>query len=688
MPSGQLGTIFAWLLTLVVSHGFAFASPSATQSCPQIKESLKKLVRAQSASRLDADTLLDRTYAVHATGYLPKGGVVEAGNAPRSFRPEIHFSLGELVRSHQDGVWELMPYAVVSPLRSLEPQLASIMPYDTWILGDFKIPKDGFLVMPMVEVAKAPAGVRIFPYDSNQETLRKAVDRLIKQQRGLEMHGFDGMGAPNHPFMMDGKNINQIEFFKPLLDRNPNLSFGSHAHSFRGDAWVYGMLDIEWKDALRSFPFGAPKETARLRFHHDVGTELFAKLETMLKRGNLPDESIQTVRKKSGYVRGLYNLEAAELMVREKYGKTLYLNGQTNPARVEALKIRAHDRKSLYEYVESVQSTLDKYVDRSHLISDSEIDLLASFDPVEASALMDRNSGFFSVQVGSRAATELKVSLRKVLRAGESHESWSRLAKTINDTSARLLVDASQGEISSLKFFLDSFLFNSRSLGYFTASPDAALRVLELPKFKELLGKYYDIHLPAGLKPLTLDEVFKAHPATREAYLPYPELFYDPVVAHFLAATGNPIHPAPTRVNSDVIYQSVANQFSGKALQPKGSRDVWLPAKPPFTDYEQAFSAAYRRGNLRRDPLLLLQDLQMSPAKYRRTAGLERQTNAILFDLNASWPTNFISFWKKVGLEKEVATKFIPIEQFWNSHESILDIYRELVKQHQRVGQP
>lgn len=104
----------------------------------------------QQDNRLEE--LCEKLFAVHATNKLPAEGILYAGFGGARFTHEVgnhlypnvrwtvHFALGELVRPVGDDWmnWENSPYAVVTPLKSLMPQLININCYDTFVLGNFK----------------------------------------------------------------------------------------------------------------------------------------------------------------------------------------------------------------------------------------------------------------------------------------------------------------------------------------------------------------------------------------------------------------------------------------------------------------------------------------------------------------------------------------------------------------------
>ena len=125
-----------------------------------------------------------RLFAVHATSYFPKNGKIsvvhpEARAEMSFFRPTTHFSLGDVVRKNRWS-WENKVYAVVTPLGDLLPQLVNIDAYDTFILGEFYLTQNSFIVYPMgMDHLLDRKELQSFTYDSNTTTLRTAVRELI-----------------------------------------------------------------------------------------------------------------------------------------------------------------------------------------------------------------------------------------------------------------------------------------------------------------------------------------------------------------------------------------------------------------------------------------------------------------------------------------------------------------------------
>ncbi|MCL5291389.1 MAG: hypothetical protein M1548_02520 [Actinobacteria bacterium] len=211
------------------------------------------------------EELESRLFAVHATPIFPEGGILKAGArglSPNngwksdhpSFRPTIHFSLGELVRPHGRQSWENMPYAIVVPIRALEEQLVNLFPEDTFILGDYRLTSEAtILVMKGTNVSGLSPDIRVVEYDK-ETGLRTAIDQLIREKGGWPIRTRVGGEIPMGNMAHIGDvDINRPEFFASLLGRFPHLSYGSHVSSEVGEAFRFGVLDQALSTAMKTY---------------------------------------------------------------------------------------------------------------------------------------------------------------------------------------------------------------------------------------------------------------------------------------------------------------------------------------------------------------------------------------------------------------------------------------------------
>lgn len=137
--------------------------------------------------------LANRVYAVHTTPILPEDNVMVAGarnirpdahwqDETTSFRPTIHFALGEVVQGHDGHTWDDQQYAVVAPLGSLEDQLVNVLPHDTFVLGNVVLTPDMTVIAPDgTDLSGMIAETTTY---RSGEQLRDAVNRVIAEKGG------------------------------------------------------------------------------------------------------------------------------------------------------------------------------------------------------------------------------------------------------------------------------------------------------------------------------------------------------------------------------------------------------------------------------------------------------------------------------------------------------------------------
>ncbi len=291
-----------------------------------------------------ADTLLDKIYAVHATRSLPDSEYLRAGFnmdgcspleqalSPKA-RKTVHFALGELVQPVEGFMnWEDCPYAVVTPLRNLAPQLLNVNCYDTFILGDFKLNSQIYLIVPNDVAESLESHATIIGYDSDFQTLREAVDALIVQEEGwhIEMNSED-IEDELHPAYLNGSNVNVPEFFAPLKDVIPSLAVGLRFEPLDGEH--YRLSQIEMNLMMVAMPILSTTyletknrdclPTALLEnFAREVNEhfQIWSSTLTNFKWGN---ESLEAYHSLASEIIKWACLTENELLIRKHYGKTL-----------------------------------------------------------------------------------------------------------------------------------------------------------------------------------------------------------------------------------------------------------------------------------------------------------------------------------------------------------------------------
>jgi len=194
---------------------------------------------------------------------------------------------------HHRATWEKNEYAIVLPIGAIEPQLANLFTHDTYAIGDVKLGSDATVVVPEgTDLSALPQGVPIYQYDPSIVSLRQAIDSVIENRGGWHFRMNDNdVGMERAPSMLGDNDVNSPSFFREYLRENPQISFGTHLWSLRGEAYRYGCID---KLIQKIVPdgFGSVSDIPRARF--EFGRNLIlhhlARLQTWAEQ-NLPSES-------------------------------------------------------------------------------------------------------------------------------------------------------------------------------------------------------------------------------------------------------------------------------------------------------------------------------------------------------------------------------------------------------------
>jgi|SaaInlStandDraft_5_1057022.scaffolds.fasta_scaffold09566_1 hypothetical protein len=205
--------------------------------------------------KYSVDTILDYIPAVHGFRFIPPRGTlianpVELGTKPGDtefphFRPTVHWTLGALMPQHYGNNHENSLGAVIVPLRNLveSGQLVNINAYDTFLVGDLKIPKNAIIVIQKGSESQLDGVKNVVIFDPKVTSLRETVDKVIADNNfwslKLESHLASGRGSA----LLNGKNINSPQFFSDLLKLIPTLGFGDHINGQHGLGSLFGILD-------------------------------------------------------------------------------------------------------------------------------------------------------------------------------------------------------------------------------------------------------------------------------------------------------------------------------------------------------------------------------------------------------------------------------------------------------------
>lgn len=123
-----------WLQALFLSIFLTGVNPVwAAHSCEDLfadspKKALIQSLRDLSQIPPTKTEIYKHLTAVHATKFIPEDGFLTTNLSKESqwFRTTVHFSLGEMVKSHNHGGWDDSRFAVLILYRDIEPQVINV----------------------------------------------------------------------------------------------------------------------------------------------------------------------------------------------------------------------------------------------------------------------------------------------------------------------------------------------------------------------------------------------------------------------------------------------------------------------------------------------------------------------------------------------------------------------------------
>lgn len=223
-----------------------------------------QLAFCQLLSAYTVDEISEKLYAIHGTNVLPLAGQIKAGLRQKPFtdplalnlypdiRDTVHFALGSLVcpiKTREGTVynWEDVRYAIVTPLKTLLPQLISLNCYDTFTLGSIQCDPCRFtLIAPEREVL-AQTFVSLYRYDPTVKKVRQVVEEFLKEKNCfcLSMtsdHSEDQLS----PAFCEEKDFNCSTFFEPIKNAFPYISIvGLRWDPHEGEGYLFGQLELK-----------------------------------------------------------------------------------------------------------------------------------------------------------------------------------------------------------------------------------------------------------------------------------------------------------------------------------------------------------------------------------------------------------------------------------------------------------
>ena len=432
-----------------------FATDAATHSnkrCIELVSGLSVALNSKAPGSIkysgpavfDAAELRRHLYAVHATDLFPKNGVMKVGgNEPPSFRPDIHWAIGTLVFPHaavgdmEITSWDRSQYAIIVPVKALEPQLSNLFIHDTVTIGDLKLPRGTVIVMPENDSTVLPVGITAFKYKRRgQGTLRKAVERALDSLDGWKIAAEDGVttGADKDQLFLSGistTNIHTPDFFSPILIDHPNVSATIH------EATSMGQID-RLLSGLASLYHGGNYEVAtpRLRLTRDVLLLNIKHLKDELPWETLPPKSKQAVEKAMSRLTGYLNVLDVELMFRDKFGKAGFRDTDDYGANIsKEIFARQKDRPALEKLYREHLGELRDSLDRSMRTDFPPVvtpETLAHFNLQDVSALAKKHP-----DLGNEASVIDQYATARI-RYFSAYLDDTELKRLIDITASRL----------------------------------------------------------------------------------------------------------------------------------------------------------------------------------------------------------------------------------------------------------
>ncbi|NCN40506.1 hypothetical protein GW916_04585 [bacterium] len=333
---GRIPRIFNLsLLAFVLLSPLTFANSTTPASeCSQIlsgtTEALNDANEKQNGTNHDfwanfrPSDIGKKIYAVHATRTLPEKGLIRIGNPYPSFRPAIHWNLGELVRPHSNGTWESEPYAILAPLEDLKNQIMNLFPRDTMTFGDFKLTSTATFVLPYGVSFNSNQVFKIFRYDPKKSSLREAVQRALKQKGAWNIDTTQG-GMFDAPAYLHGKNMSSKAFFKPFLsDLADEVTYFAEdlTLKFEIDNFLIHHLTHYFFHPNRNSHIGI--STDRLELQLKIFDSFTKILSDQVASRNESEHVTSSFQREMSQLNRWLNFLRADLLVRKEFGKTAF----------------------------------------------------------------------------------------------------------------------------------------------------------------------------------------------------------------------------------------------------------------------------------------------------------------------------------------------------------------------------
>ncbi|MFA5829551.1 MAG: hypothetical protein WC843_03585 [Candidatus Gracilibacteria bacterium] len=596
------------------------------------------------------EVLESKIFAVHATSILPKNGTLKAaanditsekkweGGEPPSFRPTIHFSLGELVQEHDDCSWDEQPYAVVSPLKNLEKQLINVFPHDTFVLGDLQLQEGMILLVPKgTDTSKLPNGFEIREYEP-EVGLRKSVDSVIEEKKGWHIQMKPEGVAIGSVAYIEDVEINSSKFFQSLFEKYPHISFGDHIHSERGDAFRFGVIEQVLGNVMKNYSdYWSRYSTVEVSLHRSLIVHNLQRLEQTINNLPISKEALSVFDEKKESLLGWLNIIDCDLETRQRLGKTF--TGAPEVIQKMA-RARRNDPVKLRELVDERYLELSDADQGSKLSPSSYAEILAGVSPQELEQFIADNAKVF--QHIKLPEFYSRYAINRWIIVNNDQAQKEGLDQLVANSLEQLPQISAEREKRGIFKTLEEFLSEESN------RLEVALTILRHPTVRKHLEKTIGMHFE-GENPKTLRDVIAAYPETRILFESQESALSD---------------------QQKEAYQLLDGL--GQIGKPRISQ------KDALTSFRKADSLAFEI-RWSRDRLSQVLDTVMKPINTARNLDYVLPgTMLTLYEVLRRDEKNAVDMWRKVGLEKEFRGKFPTDDLFWRSDKSLFEIYKIL----------
>jgi len=596
------------------------------------------------------ELLESKIFAVHSTAIFPDKGILRAKGRnitdkkswgkeeePASFRPTLHFSLGEVVpeitKKDYRYQWEDNPYAIISPLKNLEGQLINVFPQDTFVLGDLEMNEGMVLLAPKgTDTSSLPKNIEVREYEKNTN-LREAVDAVIEEKQGWHIRmKADGtaIGSVAH---INGVEINDPRFFNAILEKIPYLSYGTHIQSEKGEAFRFGTIDQVIQVAIKNYKESGPDySTVMLNLHKSLITHNLEKIEKAFADFAFSTMAKKSFEEKKNQLQHWLDILDVDSQLRKTFGKTI----SRAPEEIRTMILKM-GKKKLKEIAVKNNDELPYAVESEELPAIDLASMLCAMPPEELKEFKNKNQALFKNVNLNQFYAHYAVKRWLVIKTERAE------AENLD----KLVINSLKSFPEDLEINFSIFQNLRKFLNKDSNRLNVSLEILRIPEIKKHLEDKFDFHFD-GSGPQNLEQVIRSHPKTK--------ILFDEGKYNFVKGQQEQVELL-NKLGFE--YQTQYNLLEIMEDFDKAentAREITLmidELKSALVDILKPMESAR---NL--DDLLIGEKL----AVYEL---LRRQGKAA-------------DVWRKLGLYKEFRKKYKRDSNFWNSKKSLIEIYHEL----------